>query len=107
MPYKDHATNPEQEKPDGEGWLVSPEQQKVVQFKHDLATAHVQWVAVRTYSWVPPRPPVPQTRRRMLRHNAIEAWETVLPLNLLQQPLVVDRISLESTITNSNASGQG
>ena len=32
--------------------------------------------------------------------------ETVLPLNLLQQPLVVDSISVESTITNSNASGQ-
>jgi hypothetical protein len=30
----------------------------------------------------------------------------VLPLNLLQQPLVVDSISVESTITNSNASGQ-
>ena len=25
---------------------------------------------------VPPRPPEPITRRRMLRHNVIEAWET-------------------------------
>ena len=62
----------------GEGWLVNPEQQKVVQFKLEAATAHSQWVAVRTYSWIPPRPPVPQTRRRMLRHNAIEALNTML-----------------------------
>ena len=32
--------------------------------------------AVRTYSWVPPCPPEPMTRRRMLRHNSLEAWET-------------------------------
>ena len=78
MPEKDRATNPPPEKPGGEGWLVSPEQQLVCQFKSDKATAHAQWVAVRTYHWSPPRPPVPQTRRRMLRHNAIEAWESML-----------------------------
>ncbi|WP_186484007.1 DUF1651 domain-containing protein [Synechococcus sp. A15-127] len=26
---------------------------------------------------IPPRQPVPQTRRRMLRDNAIEAWNTM------------------------------
>ena len=62
-------------KPGGEGWLVNA-QQKVVQFKPDASTVHAEWVAVRTYSWVPPNPPVPLTRRRMLRHNAIEAWNT-------------------------------
>ena len=61
----------------GEGWLVNAQQQKVVQFKPDASTVHAEWVAVRTYSWVPPRPPVPMTQRRMLRHNAIEAWETM------------------------------
>ena len=30
---------------------------------------------MNTYSWVPPRPPVAQTRRRMLRHNANESWD--------------------------------
>ena len=40
----------------------------------DTATVYAQWVAFRTYSYVPPRPPEPMTRRRMLRHNAIEAW---------------------------------
>jgi len=28
--------------------------------------------------WIPPRHPVPQTQRRMLRHNAVEAWQTML-----------------------------
>ena len=78
MPSRERATDPSPEKPGGEGWLVNPEQQKVVQFKPDSATVHAQWVAVRTYRWVPPRPPIPQTRRRMLRHNAIEAWDTML-----------------------------
>ncbi len=72
------ATHEPAEQPGGEGWLVSAEQQKVVQFKPDASTVHAQWVAVRTYSWIPPSPPVPQTRRRMLRHNAIEAWNTML-----------------------------
>ena len=27
---------------------------------------------------IPPSPPVPQTRRQMLWHNAIEAWNTML-----------------------------
>ena len=72
------ATHEPPEQPGGEGWLVSAEQQKVVQFKPDASTVHAQWVAVRTYSWIPPSPPVPQTRRRMLRHNAIEAWDTML-----------------------------
>ena len=78
MPNKDRATNPPPEKPGGEGWLVSPEQQLLCQFKPDTATVHAQWVAVRTYRWVPPRPPVPQTRRRMLRDKAIEACDKIL-----------------------------
>ena len=77
MANKDRATNPPPEKPGGEGWLVSPEQQLLCQFKADSATVHAQCVAVRTYSWVPPRPPVPRTRRRMLRHNAIEARDNM------------------------------
>ena len=61
----------------GKGWLVNAQQQKVVQFKPDGFTVHCEWVAVRTYSWKPPKPPVPMTQRRMLRHNAIEAWNTM------------------------------
>ena len=72
------ATHESPQQPRGEGWLVNPKQQKVVQFKPDAATVHAQWVAVRTYRWIPPNPPVPQTRRRMLRLNAIEAWNAML-----------------------------
>ena len=78
MPSKARGTHEALEKPEGEGWLVSPEQQLVCQFKPDTATAHSQWVAIRTFHWRPPDDPIPQTRRRMLRHNAIEAWETML-----------------------------
>ena len=65
---RNRATHEPAQQPGGEGWLVNPEQQKVVQFKPDAATVHAQWVA----RWIPPNPPVPQARRRMLRHNAIE-----------------------------------
>jgi hypothetical protein len=43
--------------------------------KEELRSQQEQWVAIRTYSYVPPRPLEPMTRRRLLRHNAIEAWE--------------------------------
>ena len=65
------------EKPDGEGWLYSEQQEKLCHFKPDTPSAHAEWIAVRTFSYRPPRPPVPITRRRMLRHNAIEAWQTM------------------------------
>jgi hypothetical protein len=78
MPNKALATNPSSDKSGGEGWLANADQQKIVQFKPDSATAHAEWVAVRTFRWVPPRPLEPMTRRRMLRHNAIEAWETMV-----------------------------
>ena len=78
MPIKNRSTHSPPEVPEGEGWLVNADQQKLVHFTPDKATAHAQWVILRTYRWVPPRPPTPQTRRRMLRHNAIEAWTTML-----------------------------
>ena len=78
MPNKDRATNPPPEKPGNKGWLVSAELQLICQFKSNSAKDHPQWVAFRSYSCVPPHPPVPQTRRRMLRHNVIEAWDKML-----------------------------
>ena len=35
-------------KPGGEGWLVNDQQQKVVRFKNDMATAHAEWVTLWT-----------------------------------------------------------
>ena len=70
MPNKDRSFHESPEKAGGEGWLYSEQQQKLCHFKPVTATVHAQWVAIRTYSYVPPRPPEPMTRRRMLLHNA-------------------------------------
>ena len=63
------------DKPQGEGWLVNGDQQLVVQFKPDSSTNHGQWVELRTYIWVRPQPPVPQSRRKLTNQNASEAWK--------------------------------
>ena len=77
MPSKDRSFHEPPQKAGVEGWLYFEQQQKLCHFKPDTATVHAQWVAIRTYSYVPPRPPEPMTRRRLLRHNAIEAWQTM------------------------------
>ncbi|WP_413745331.1 DUF1651 domain-containing protein [Synechococcus sp. MIT S9501] len=46
----------------------------VCRFKNDMPTQHVQWVEVETSSLTGSGKPV---IRRMLRNNAIEAWETM------------------------------
>ena len=78
MPSKYRSFHEAPEQAGGEGWLYSEQQQKIVQFKPDAPTAHGQWVILRTFHWRPPDYPIPQTRRRMLRHNAVEAWQTML-----------------------------
>ena len=77
MPNKERSFHESPEKAGGEGWLYSEQEQKLCHCKPDTATVHAQWVAIRTYSYVPPHPPEPMTRRRLLRHNAIEAWQTM------------------------------
>ena len=74
-PRLDHSRYPE--KTGGEGWLLNEQQRLLVEFKPDASTAHAQWVLIKTYSFEDPFPPVPQAMRRMLRHNAIEAWLTM------------------------------
>ena len=85
---KDRSFHESPENACGEGWLYS-EQQKLCHFKPDTATVHSQWAGIRTYSYVPPRSPEPMTRRRMLRHNAIEAWQTTHAQVLNAMDLVV------------------
>ncbi len=65
MANKDRSHHEPPPKPGGEGWLYSEQQQKLCHFKPSMAKVHAQWVAIRTYSYVPPRPPEPMTRRRM------------------------------------------
>ena len=74
MLNKDRSYHKPEGKPCGEGWLYSEEQQLLTQFRADARTLHAKWVELRTFTWIPPRPPVPQTTRRMLRHNALETW---------------------------------
>ena len=71
-----HSDKPE--KAGGEGWLINPAQQKLVQFQPGSATAHAQWVEIQTFRLKPGGAPTLITGRRMLRHNAIEAWQTML-----------------------------
>ena len=77
MANKDRSFHEAPEKPGGEGWLYSEQHQKLCHFKPSMAMVHAQWDEVRTFSWIPPRSPVPMTQRRLLRHNAIEAWQTM------------------------------
>ena len=63
------------DKPGGEAWLVNGDQQLVVQFKPDSLTNHGQWIELRTYIWVRPHPPVPQSRRKLTNQNASETWK--------------------------------
>ncbi len=78
MPNHNRVTQEPPVKSGGEGWLVNGAQKLLVQFKPDTPSTQEQWVSLRTYAWEPPHPPEPQSRRRMLRHTAIEAWETML-----------------------------
>ena len=64
-------------KANGEGWLVSSEQQQLVRFRNDTPSANAEWVTFCTYSWKPSRPTVSMAQRWMLQHHAISVSETM------------------------------
>ena len=74
MPIKDRPLVDRHPPQKGEGWLLNNQEQKVCRFKNDMPTRHTQWVIVETR---PLRGGGQPVIRRMLRHNAIEAWETM------------------------------
>ena len=74
MPSKDKPLVDRHAPKDGVGWLMNAQQGKVCRFANDMATAHAQWVEVETRPLQGDGQPV---IRRLLRHNAIEAWETM------------------------------
>ena len=74
MPNKDRPLVDLHAAKNGVGWLVNTQEQKVSRFKNDIPTQHAQWVEVETRSLTGSGQPV---IRRMLRHNAIEAWQTM------------------------------
>ena len=75
-----HSPSPVEpfDKPRAEGWLVNGDQQLLVQFKPDPSMTHGQWVELRTYIWVHPQPPVPQSRRKLAYQNASETWKQMV-----------------------------
>ena len=50
MPNKIRSSHEAPEKPSGECWLYSHQQQRLVHFKPSMASEHAQWGAVRTCS---------------------------------------------------------
>ena len=66
------------EKPGGEGWLVNGDQHLLVQFKPECSLTHGHWVELRTYIWIRPQPPVPQSRRKLSNQIAGETWKNMV-----------------------------
>ena len=58
-------------KKNGEGWLLNEQEQLIVCFRNALPSAHAKWIELETR---PMRGNGQPIVRRMLRHNAIEAW---------------------------------
>ena len=48
--------------PGGEGWLSNELQQQLVHFQSSGSSADGELVALRTFQWIPPYPPVPLSR---------------------------------------------
>ena len=82
FPFRHRGVMPNKDKPlvdrhapkDGVGWLMNDMEGKVCRVANDMATAHAQWVLVETRPLKGGGQPV---IRRLLRHNAIAAWETM------------------------------
>ena len=75
MPSKDRPlVDRHAPKDDGVGWLMNAQQGKVCRLENDMPSAHAEWVEVETR---PLRGGGQPVVRSMLRHNAIEAWETM------------------------------
>ena len=75
MPNKDRQQVDRHPPKKGVGWLVNAQQGKVYSFTNNSPTAHAKWVIVETRPLSGGGQPVV---RRMLRHNAIEAWQKIL-----------------------------
>lgn len=75
MAKKDQPQVEQHPQKQGEGWLMSQEQQLICCFRNALPSAHAKWIEVETRPLHGGGQPVV---RRMLRHNAIDAWERML-----------------------------
>ena len=77
----------------GEGWLLNPQQQTVCCFRNALPSVHAKWMNVETRSLQGSGRSV---LRRMLRHNAIEAWVHMLKTGWIRCPPMWPTAELES-----------
>jgi len=71
MPKKDRPLVDRHPQKNGEGWLLNEQEQLIVCFRNALPSAHANWIELETR---PMRGNGQPIVRRMLRHNAIEAW---------------------------------
>ena len=71
MPKKDRPLIDRHPQKNGEGWLLNEQEQLVVCFRNTLPSMHAKWIELETR---PLRGGDQAIVRRMLRHNAIEAW---------------------------------
>ena len=71
MPKKGRQQVDRHPQKNGEGWLLNEQEQLVVCFRNALPSAHAKWIELETR---PMRGSGQPIVRRMLRHNAIEAW---------------------------------
>ena len=96
MPNKDRSFHESPQKAGGEGWLYSEQQQKLCYLKPDTATLHAQWVAIRTYSYFPPRPPerwvvwLPSSKAS-LNSLQITSMDSQ-PIRAMPSPMVVEAV---------------
>ena len=61
----------------GQGWLLNRQEGLVVRFQQAMPTSHAEWVWVETGRLIAPGQATPEHRRRLLRVNAIKAFETM------------------------------
>ena len=73
MPNKDPQLVDRHALKDRFGWVMGDQERRLCSLTNSNPTAHAQWVEVETR---PLRGTGPPVVRRMLRLNALEAWET-------------------------------
>ena len=60
-----------------QGWLLNRQEGLVVRFQQAMSPSSAEWVWVETGRFLAPGQATPEQRRRLLRVNAIKAFETM------------------------------
>ena len=71
MPKKERPLVDRHPQKNGEGWLLNQQDQLIDYFRNALPSARTKWIELKGS---PMRGSGQQIVRRMLSHNAIEAW---------------------------------